>query len=173
MGAGVGSGQLLSGYCPGGNHIKCCPSGQTDEKATHTCSGQCIDIRTHVCASGDTPVNVNCAGSLNIQCCATGTGKPKPPPPSACSVFGDGSTIGQCWDKTKKTCSVSFKRGLCPGGSNIVCCPTGKEAVVAGTPAPPSNTCQQVFVGGQCEDTNTKCRRDASFVSGLCLPLKE
>lgn len=62
------------------------------------CTGQCIDVDTHVCASGEAPVNFNCAGPVNIQCCGSGLGKLKP----TCTSVHPG---GECGDTSTQTCS--------------------------------------------------------------------
>jgi hypothetical protein len=40
---------------------------------------------------------------------------------------------GTCEDVKKNTCSTGFKRGKCPGASNIQCC-TGKVSKKSNTP---------------------------------------
>lgn len=104
-----------------------------------TCSGQCIDTDTHVCASGEAPLNVNCAGPLNIQCCASGIGDLKPlitTTPKPVKRYFCNRNQGYCQARSTP-CEGQKWYGLygCSGSSRV-CCGRKKKTTTTTTPKP-------------------------------------
>ena len=159
------SAAFASGLCPGAANIRCCPTGMEREASFEdTCTGQCIDVGTHVCASGEAPLNVNCAGPVNRQCCPSGLGRPKappspspspsPPPPSPTTCAGkhprggppNFKPAGMCTDVTTKPCSGATEQGLCPGNAFNLCCTTGVlKTTTTKPPSPSPTTCASKY----------------------------
>ena len=96
-------------------------------------------------------------GAPARRCCLSGqvtsglasTRAPTPTAPRALpgstavptTVCAKNHAYGVCWDVGTKACSVGYLSNLCPGGSNIRCCPTGKEqASEHGLPTTAANT---------------------------------
>ena len=137
---------FVTGLCTGPAHIRCCPTGNAKtvpppppppawgstkcEQETRG-AGRCWDTATATCSAEY--LTGYCPGAANIKCCPTGTAPPlPPPPPSSCTRK---YTSGACLDDTSDACGTAFETGLCPGASNIRCCPTGRTGAGTGAGA--------------------------------------
>ncbi len=159
-------GAYVSGLCPGGNNIKCCPdaasppppSPTTPPASGATCKppgktgGICQD-EILSCAGGSY-VSGLCPGGNNIKCCPDAPATTTPPTATTCKPPNNPNG-GLCQDTSTPCSGGSYISGLCPGGNNIKCCPAPT------TCKPPGKT------GGVCQDTSETCAGGA-YVSGLC-----
>jgi|GEM_PF-3334636 len=144
-------------YNPSG--IGCCIP-----KKTTTCSGKCTDITKNTCSNGfKTGL---CPGGTNNQCC-TGTVKAKitggtaaPAGQSkACTDAG-----GKCGDPKK--CQGTLKKGICPGGTDNVCCIAPKIVGTTLAPAKP-NACAKK-PGSKCIPLAQRCTGDFQASTDSC-----
>lgn len=127
------TGDTQTGRCPGSSSILCCPSpfGVNAGSCATSAIGACT--RTENC-----PRQVQtglCPGPSGITCCPHSVATTAPPPTStglflpdapdtsgsldSCTTEYIGLT-GSCIDRSE--CTGGTFNGLCPGGSNILCC---------------------------------------------------
>ena len=129
-----------------------------------SCSGKCTDITKNTCSNGfKTGL---CPGGTNNQCC-TGTVKAK-------STGGTGGTAGQskaCTDAggkcgDPKKCKGTLKKGICPGGTDNVCCIAPK--IVGTSLAPfPENVCEKKSKG-KCLPLSQRCTGEYEASNDSC-----
>lgn len=118
------SSSTVRGLCRGASNIRCCPftAGLQSSACTAKSNGVCT--RSENCKNNVIPGK--CPGPSRVTCCSSSQKFPTPSPSlarqtgawSACS-----SVPGICMDVNAYSCFGSTLRGLCPGASNIRCCP--------------------------------------------------
>lgn len=106
------SGSTITGKCPGGSNILCCPYPSGIKSSS--CSGVCT--RTANCPRSSEANK--CPGPSYVQCC------PASSPPSSSDEWRPCiGRKGVCINTTKYSCSTTVVIGACPGPASIRCCP--------------------------------------------------
>ncbi|KAI4170938.1 MAG: hypothetical protein LQ343_004596 [Gyalolechia ehrenbergii] len=161
-------GAYISGYCPGGESVKCCPDADSTPSTTasppagatpKTCTppgktGICQ--QTSVTCPGGAYISGYCPGDSSIQCCPAASEST----PTTCAPPGKS---GICQPTTQTCPGGAYISGYCPGDDSIQCCPAADSTPSA--PAP--TTCAPPGKTGVCQKTSLSCEGGA-YIAGLC-----
>merc|ERR1740121_2136237 len=109
---------LISGLCPGGSNIKCCPSSAPGVGTPcSSAQGVCTDTSATNCPRST--LTGQCSGGASIRCCPYDTSESG----SGASCDSGWVLNGTCINTARDSCHTATLTGRCPGGSSIRCCP--------------------------------------------------